>query len=491
MSELKLKQFKSWFNDNKVVLLTVFSIYQIAILSIGIINYPYIDDISRQINGSTNFSLHYSRWGSEIASWLVQGSRHLTDMGLTTHILTGLILTTASVIALICLTDKITIITAIASTIIGLNPWFLQCISFRFDSPYMALSILFSFLPFLWWKKNNYLFFGISFISLFLMCNTYQSSSGIYIIMVLALSLKDLLSGEQLKKTSIKVILGALSYIFAMLMYAFETTFNPHLADRGSMVTIAPFQEIPATFISNIKMYLKVIFNQSSKLWILLFMILIVFFILSLLLKPKISLLATTIYSLLYLVFGTIFSYGVYLVFIVNLAELNPRYAYGFSVFVAITIILLLDNLTLPVIKIPVLIITSLFCYYILTFPFVYASALQYQLNSFETQSILLSTQLKDLVTQTPQKVYTTGLFKNSSVLDNTSRNYPILRKLVPDNTSLYWPNQKLFATMTEMHIEFIYFDPTKTDLSEQNLEVDNYYYKIYKDGENIYLIMK
>lgn len=491
MGEFSIKNFKYWINDNKLVLITIFLIYQVVILSIGIINYPYIDDISRRRNGSPGFAKTYSRWGSEIASWMVQGSRHLTDMGLTSHILTGLILSVASVIALYVLSKKMTILPAIASTIIGLNPWFLQCISFRFDSPFMALSVLFSLIPFLWWEKNRYLFFATSIVSLFLMCNTYQSSSGIYIVMVLSLTLKDLLAGEHLKKASIPVFLGAFSYIIAMLMYAVQTTFNPHLAERGDIVKIAPFKEIPATFIANTKMYLNAIYSQSARLWILLFFILIIFFILSSVLKSKISILATSIYTIIYLVTGAIFSYGVYLIFIEDLAEFSPRHAYGFSVFVAITIILLLSNLTQSLIKIPMQIVTSLFCYYILTFPFVYASALQYQLSSFETQSVMLANELKDVVDKTPQDIYTNRLFKNSSVFDNTSKNYPLMRRLVPDNSSLYWPNQELFTTITEMHINFIPFDPAKSVLSEQDLQKNNYYYKVYKNGENIYLIMK
>ncbi|MGK0552841.1 glucosyltransferase domain-containing protein [Enterococcus faecalis] len=491
MIQKKKAAFYAWLNDNKVVLLTVFGIYQIVILAIGIVNYPYIDDIYRQLKGSTNFALHYSRWGSEIASWIVQGSRHLTDMGLTTHILTAAILAVASIIALHCLTEKITILLAIASTIIGLNPWFLQCISFRFDSPYMALSILFSFLPFLWWKKDKYIFFGMSFISLLLMYNTYQSSSGIYIIMVLALSLKDLLSGKLVQNVSIQIVLSALGYVLSTLAYVLETTFNAHLVDRGDVVKTASLKDLPETVNSNIKMYLTSIYDQSSKVWILLFSLIVCLFILSVLLTSHKSPIKATIYSLVYLVLAAIFSYGVYLIFIENLAELQPRYAYGFSIFVAITIILLLDNVSYLRIKVPVQIVTCLFCYYVLTFPLVYASTLHYQFNAFETQSVMLATDLKELVNSSTPTVYANRLFKNSPIFDNTSRNYKLLQKLVPDNASLYWPNQQLFTTITGMKRKIMPFNPAVMFLDEQNLKVNNYYYKIYKQNNFIYIIYK
>lgn len=98
-----------------------------AILSIGIVNFPYIDDAGRRIYGDTGFAESYCRWGSEIALWIVQGSRHLTDMGLTTHILTAIILTISSIIVGYVLNDKkFNWVSLICSTFIGLNTWFLQ-----------------------------------------------------------------------------------------------------------------------------------------------------------------------------------------------------------------------------------------------------------------------------------------------------------------------------------------------------------------------------
>lgn len=171
----KIPLIKDWAKENKSLLITTVLIYQVAILAIGIVAFPYIDDTARQLTGATDFARSYSRWGSEIASWLVQGSRHLTDMGLTTHILTGLILALSSIIVVYCLNNKkLELLPLIVSTIIGLNPWFLQSVSFRFDSPYMALSILFSVIPFLWWEKKSSTFFILSVISILLMCNTYH-----------------------------------------------------------------------------------------------------------------------------------------------------------------------------------------------------------------------------------------------------------------------------------------------------------------------------
>lgn len=153
MSKTKENLSNSFFislKENRYKLFLIFAIYLTAILSIGMVNYPYLDDCLRQITGITGFAESYCRWGSEISSQIIQGSRHLTDMGLTTHIITAITLGFSSIIAVYVLNDKkFSWVSAACSTIIGLNPWFLGCISFRFDSPYMALSVLLSIVPFL------------------------------------------------------------------------------------------------------------------------------------------------------------------------------------------------------------------------------------------------------------------------------------------------------------------------------------------------------
>ncbi|MFR6452535.1 MAG: glucosyltransferase domain-containing protein [Streptococcus sp.] len=43
----------------------------------------------------------------------------------------------------------------LSSIVIGVNPWFLEALSFRFDNPFMSLSILVSLLPFIFWESKK------------------------------------------------------------------------------------------------------------------------------------------------------------------------------------------------------------------------------------------------------------------------------------------------------------------------------------------------
>lgn len=143
-----------WIKQFKIQIIILFIMNQVITLSIGIVNYAYIDDVGRQTEGYTDFAKDYARVGSELFSYLIQGSRHLTDLGLMSSIITGTILTICGLVVGYSITGRFNTTIAIASVLIGANPWFLECISFRFDGPYMAMSVLFSVIPFIFWENS-------------------------------------------------------------------------------------------------------------------------------------------------------------------------------------------------------------------------------------------------------------------------------------------------------------------------------------------------
>ena len=51
---------------------------------------------------------------------------------------------------------------------------------------------------------------------------------------------------------------------------------------------------------------------------------------------------------------------------------------------------------------------------------------------------MILAGDLKDLVNRDTVTVHSTSLFKDSPVFVNSSKNYPILKELVPPNEALY-----------------------------------------------------
>lgn len=351
-------------------------------------------------------------------------------MGLATHIITAITFSFSSIMTVYVLNNKkFSWISAACSTLIGINPWFLGCISFKFDSPYMALSILTSIVPFLWWDKNKKSFFIMSVLGIFLMCNTYQSSSGIYIVMTMALIFKDLTHNNKLKNNYKKYSLSIIAYILGMMFYMVETKFCKEFSEHGEIVKIANMKDMPNIIIRNANSYFKTIFKQSSKIWIVLFFLIILVFVVSYIFQSKNNYIKNTISVILYLALGSVLSYGAYLVLSLDLADNgSPRNYYGFGMFVAITLIMLSNSkIHFSVFNLSKNILLFSFVYYIFSFNLTYASMLNYQKEEFQRQSVIFTNEIKNMVNEQRKTIYANKLFKDSPVFDNTARNYPIL----------------------------------------------------------------
>ncbi|GKQ43096.1 hypothetical protein RD055328_10190 [Companilactobacillus sp. RD055328] len=489
-----VSQFWNWIKENRDKSLSIFFIYLLIGISIATVNYPYIDDVKRQITGGTEFAWSYSRWGSEISSWILQGSRHLTDGGWTRPVVSGVLLTFVSLLLVYILRknkENLNWIEAIAAIAVGINPWFLACLGFRFDSPFMVLSIFVSIIPFLWWDNLNK-FAIYSFIGIFLMCNFYQPASGIYLIVFLTMVLRELLSGQNVINIIKRIMFSAIAYISAMLLFLFESKLNPEMALRGEVVEIAKPNELITVIFKNIKIYLGTIYHQSAQIWILLFTLIIVVSYILLMKNSQISKIKSVVYIGLYLLISIILSYGVLLVFVTDLVRDQPRYGFGFGFLIGVLLIIISNNIIMKNWKyiIPKIVIVA-YAFYMISFSFEFSAMLSYQKESFINQSMILSQDLKDKITTKRNVVKTNRLFKNSPILVSSERNYPLLSNLVPNNENLYWPNVLLFSTYTGLNVNFQGSDFSEFTKEKSVKVSDNSYYQLYLLENEYYLLWK
>lgn len=192
----------------------------------------------------------------------------------------------------------------------------------------------------------------------------------------------------------------------------------------------------------------------------------------------------------MYLILAAVFSYGVFLVFTESLATWNPRYAYGFGVFIAIIMICLTAKSSSRSINLASKGISLLLTYYLISFVFTYAVTLNYQKESFEKQSVILATDLKSTLSTENRNVHMNKLFRETPVLLNSEINYPILRALIPRNDDLYFVNNIIFNTYTGLDVSISQI-PEAFDQSSAKFEVSNIYYDIYSKDDSLYIFMK
>lgn len=350
----------------------------------------------------------------------------------------------------------------------------------------MSLSILVSLLPFIFWESKK-LFNLFSIICIYLMCNSYQASSGIYILMVLTLVFLELIYG---KKLNIKGLLNsAVSYIVGMVLYKVQITIKPPIfAEQGK--TPGLFQ-LPNVILGNAKGYLKNIYLQSYKTWIYLVIVLLFLLIVNILISGKQKKIFSLFYTFIWLSVGSVISYGAYLALPMQFYLMRPRYEYGLGAFISIILVVIVGisskNGILSLIKSSV---SGLFVFYMLTFSFVYVSTLKQQNTIFESQSSILGNTLNKYVTKKNQVVNLNKFLPNSPIYENTSSVYPLIGSLVMPNTNISWDMTKRFNSLTKLDVEFKPFDTTNLDSSYELLETTKLY-DLYSKDDQLYLFMK
>ena len=164
-------------------------IYIIAFSAIIRANFLYIDDLGRTFNGYKDWD-GFSRYTSNFLSTIIHCGNYLTEISPLTQIIAIVFLSISGIIILYVLTKKhnFTFWEYTSVAILGLSPYFLECISYKYDSPYMALSILASVFPMLFYNKKYISFIIVTMLSIIIVCTTYQASLGIFFFFLIIMA---------------------------------------------------------------------------------------------------------------------------------------------------------------------------------------------------------------------------------------------------------------------------------------------------------------
>ena len=159
-----------------------------AMIPLLMANFNYLDDLGRTAIGYRLWD-NYSRYISEYASVLVHAGTHLTDISPLPQMLAACIMAAASLMVIFCLKDEhraISVFDLIAVLPLTLSPYFLECLSYKFDAPYMAFSVFASVFP-VWVYTHcgrGIPFLISSMAGTLCMCLSYQAASGIYPMLI-------------------------------------------------------------------------------------------------------------------------------------------------------------------------------------------------------------------------------------------------------------------------------------------------------------------
>lgn len=461
--------------------LIAFGLYLLGIFSLIRADVYYIDDLNRSIIGYKEWD-NFSRYISYYLSTFMHMDTILADVSPLTQLVAIAFLSFASLILVWSIREiiwknehsgweaseepykkRLTALAIIASIPIGLSPYFLEELSFKYDSPYMALSVLFSVLPFIFIHHIR-AYIPVSILSSLGMCMTYQASSGIEIILVLFFGfLMWNQTNAGVKKTLTFISVSFLNYAIALGI--FKVFIMHPFAHAQAGTSTFPLSELPSGFISNMQMYLGYLWNDFDWTGVkICFFALMGVFLLSIAYQSKRNKILALLLGAVVLACGIMLSYGVYLVLTEPLQR--PRAFIGIGVWSAAMAIYVVSawrgwaykqedtrqtNSNALVSRpfyarsffVASAVVVGFFSWSLIVFANAYGNALAQQ---DKYQNFRLTILLQDLVNVMPkQKSYKDYTFRikgwitASPVLENSSKHNPLMKRLVKITDGKYW----------------------------------------------------
>lgn len=418
------KQFhciSTWISEVKKPFFILFICILAAAIPLLQANFNYLDDLGRVAIGYRQWD-NYSRYVSEFGSVFLHAGTHLTDISPLPQLLAIAIMAASGILAICCLkTDKGARITAfdIAAVLpLAISPYFLECLSYKFDAPYMAFSVLISVFPVWVYTRQGekWPFLLTSILCTLLMCLSYQAASGIY-PMLIAFTAFSLWNSGQVKDAFRLAFQAALCYLTGLFIFKFLCM--PSI-DTYVSTSILPLPELIPGFIAQLKEYAALILTDFKKIWLLLFALLSLLYALLSACHSRQNRILAFFMSILMLAIGFCLAFGVYPALAVALEQ--PRAMFGFGALIAFIAVRAVDGKHAALPRLCAFALSWCF----LTFACTYGNALIEQKRFAESRIQLVLQDLNEL----PEM--NSGAFRVVDVQGDIG--YAPVVKRIPDN---------------------------------------------------------
>lgn len=459
-------------------------IFTIAISAIIRADFNYCDDQGRVATGYKGW-MYFSRFTSQFLSKYIHVDDYLTDISPLTQLLAICMMAISAVIILYVYKNekKFSIWDIIAVIPLGLSPFFLACFSYKYDSPYMAMSVLVSAFPLLFIKSKVLIYSVIVIVCTLLMCTTYQASSGIFLMLVLLICLKKWNKGESIKGILKILIVSFVNYLAALLIFK-VFIMNPVNDYVSNSIISSDF--LISISLQHLYKYFYLVVTGFKKEWLFLIVVMCISFIYSFVRESNQKKYIAFIVSTLALIIMAMLCFGLYP--ILREPLFAPRSMYGFGVFITLVGVVISTSKKTYISKIVVLILSWSF----FVFAFTYGNALKVQDEYTDFRVNLVINDLNSLeicTTNEIKTVHISGTIGQSPVLKNMPQDYEILNRLIPIQfrEAWYWGQYYFYN----------YFD-LRNMLKNNSENVNEYNLPILKDtmyhtirGNNKYILIE
>lgn len=321
----EIKAFYTYF-------FVIFATYCGNLFTLMQANYNQTDDIGRVAWGFKGWD-DYGRYLSVFLSSFIHGDFILNDISPLPQIIAALIITVASIILIQFFSndDGFSFNSVLAVLPLGMSPYFYACFSYKFDAPYMALSILFSVFPLFFIEKKLKIYLASTFVCTLCMMLTYQAASGIFLLTICFWLFIHWNKGKLWQwcinrlTASFVAFLSACAFFKLFLAQERNTYVSTEIADVDSIFNIV---------LQNIRTYFSYLYSDSNIFWVVIYGSLFLVCVYAAVRGTCRNKVIVVILTVLLLYGGLILSYGGYLVLKKPLFE--PRAMFGFGAFLSL-----------------------------------------------------------------------------------------------------------------------------------------------------------
>lgn len=464
-------------------------LYLLGISAILRANYNYIDDMGRAAEGYHQWDA-FSRYLSTFLSNLVHMDWYLTDVSPFPQILAAVLLAAAGVLMIHAISEKeeISIWNLTAALPLGLSPYFLECFSYKFDSPYMALSVFFSIVPILWSKRGGWSLLLAAALGTLGMCCTYQAAAGIFPMLVLLLWLRRWSRRVGAAKDRLRfVLLSAAGYVSGLVLFKlfFMHPVDPELY---TVAELPPLGEFIPNALANYKLYFSLVITDFRMEWLAMIALTLFSFLALSVMNTKGNKITGTLLSLAATLLMLLLSFGIYP--LLREPLFAPRAMYGFGMFLCCIGIPLTTEERPAAKAVPVFLS---FAFFVFAFSYGNALSMQNSYTDFRIRAVVQDLQELELGSEgTEPYIRLAGSIGYAPGIRNMPENYGILRRLVPVvfNGEWYWGRYGFYEYYDLRGVSWNANDNDPADLTLPVLK-DTMYHTIRGDGEQIVIQLK
>ncbi len=466
-------------------ILIVFGVILIAMWALMAVNVSYVDDLARAAEGYKGWG-NFSRYLSNLLAMFVNGNGFLTDISPWPQVLAALIMATAGVLLLYIIYDRTKFrwweLGVVA--MLALNPYFWQCLSYKFDAPFIAVSVLMMVVPFLLRKEKTWIYVGAVMLGTLATCMTYQASLGIVPIVTVILaflmwSRKE--DGKEIGKFILKTLIG---YGIGIVVFR---VFLMKSVDAYVTTGVPGLMELVPHTLANLGQYYKILMDEFTTIWLGLIGLILVGFVVMVIMRTKQQKVWTGVMAVLTVLCMAVLCFGIYP--LLERPLFAPRAMYGVGVAICLLAIVMVEETKLGQkwqrhVYSGGIVVSLVLVYLFGVFGLTYGNALavQRQYADFRMEMVI-DDLTDDLGLKEGDTVSIAGSIGKAPALLGAMEKYPLLKSLVPvDFESGYWGSYRFFRYYGLRSVEGdLYVTPPAEDFP---VVKEYYYHNIRSDAK-------